>query len=709
MVAQSNRLRVLFVDKITHSSLWRVWALGRSAETIWHFDPITPSGQRWLRIFRWLGLIRAQVSPIEHHIGQVRNEAGENELAKLLGYTRDICTQIRREQLERNPLIDAMGSIWERSKLLLYFEKLAEYEARMECLRIGLIEWILRTQYPTMPTQCILLIENKQWFPYLDAHARSQGIRLESYRHRSVLTVLARSSIRFLVFSMMVLRYMSKALLRRMRVTPVAIGSRLPSDKTAADQRSEGSKIAIHYFHRKLGFDPSERNEFFWLNGSGISTSEVILYDYVSDQPLDTETIEQLGLRGIQLVGIAPGVSAWKPTSLMRAVGLRVQLKLVLSILSCLARRQKVSFYFLRTLSGLAQSYAYWYDFFSTNGVRVNVATLNTTVGQVLALDALNGVSAGYQYTASNLNYPYPLSDGETVQFVFSPLFERLWRTFETPTDNFVHTGFIYDNAIKEAQDLGRIGETRKRLQAHGVRFILCFFDENSINRWHVYAWDNEAADDYEFLLNWLLSDPTLGIVFKPKHSPTLFQRIARISDLTEQARRTGRCEFLTSDHIIGSVYPAEAALMADVCIGTLGGTTAALEARLAGLPTVMVDTQGFRTHPFYAWGRDRVVFDDWESLRAAIEQYRAAPEANPDFGNWSPAINDFDPFQDGQASLRMGHYIQWIYEALKQGASRQDALSMAAERHKQRWGDATTNRPEVLEAGQKANYSLPT
>ena len=708
MGAQSNRLRVLFVDKITPSSLWRVWTLGRSAETIWHFEPIAPLSRRLLGVFQRLGLIRAQVSQIKHHIGQVRNDAGDIELARFLGYTRDICTQIRRKQLERNPLIDAMGSTWERSKILLYFEKLAEYEARMECLRIGLIEWMLRTKLGIAPTQCVMLIEKKQWFPYLETHARSQGIRLAAYGRRGVLTALARSGVRLLVFSTKALLHVLKVVQRRIRAPAPSVDPHESPGQSGADRRPTAT-LAINYWHRKLSFDPADRSEFFWLNDSGIPYSEVLLYDYVSDVPLDTETVDQLSWRGIKLLGNAPGVSAWKPTSRMHAVGLRVHLKLVLGTLKCLARRQKVSLYFLRTLSGLAQNYAYWYDFYSANQVRVNVGTLNTTVGQVLALDALNGVSAGYQITASNIIYPFHLSAGENVQFVFSPLFERLWRTFETPTDNFVHTGFINDNAIKGARDLGRVGETRKRLQAHGASFLLSFFDENSANRWHVYAWDKEAAYDYEFLLRWLLADPTLGIVFKPKHSPTLFQRIAPVTDLIEQARQTGRCEFLTSDHIVGSVYPAEAALMADVCIGTLGGTTAALEARLAGLPTVMVDTQGFRTHPFYAWGRGRVVFEDWVSLRAAIEQYRAAPEANPDLGNWSPGINDFDPFQDGQASLRMGHYIQWIYEALKKGASRQDALSMAAERHKQRWGHATTDRPEVLEAGQKANYGLQT
>jgi hypothetical protein len=363
--------------------------------------------------------------------------------------------------------------------------------------------------------------------------------------------------------------------------------------------------------------------------------------------------------------------------------------KIIAGVLTCLARRQWVSPYYVTNLAALAIGYAYWYDFYSTHRVRVNVGTLNTSVEQVLALDALGGVSAAYQYSVGNILFPTTLlSGGENVQFVFSSLFEQLWHSIEAPVDNFVHTGFIYDRAIQAVRDLDRVGQTRKQLQDSGARFILCFFDENSVNRWDIYASDEDAANDYEYLLRWLLADPTLGIVFKPKNSRNLFQRIGRVSGLIDQARQTGRCKFLTSDTLVGSIYPAEAALMSDVCIGKLDGSTAAFEARLTGVPTILIDNEGFRSHPFYAWGRSQLIFNNWNSLRAGVEKYRCAPQADQGFGDWSPGLRDLDPFQDGQASLRMGFHIGWIYEALKHGASKEAALAMATEKFAQRWGN---------------------
>jgi hypothetical protein len=266
---------------------------------------------------------------------------------------------------------------------------------------------------------------------------------------------------------------------------------------------------------------------------------------------------------------------------------------------------------------------------------------------------------------------------GEDVQFVFSRWMEQTWRSIGAPYRSYVHVGYLYDTAFQELREAERVQYVRQQLRSQGVQFILCYLDELS------------SVEEYEYFLHWVLEDPTLGIVFKPKHPEALFRRINRISGLVEQAKQTGRCVFLSN--VAGGrskVFPAEAALMSDLCIGILLGTTAALEARLAGTPTLLMDLHHMYNHPFYHWGAGKVVFDKWDALRAAVERYRADPQAYPEFGNWSQALNDLDPFQDGQASIRIGQYIGWIYNALQQGASKQEALQTAAHRYAERWGE---------------------
>lgn len=684
---------VLFVDELSLSSLLHLLLHRRSSEAIWHFEPITPSGQRLLGICRFLRLINGKVRQFPHQISDVRDAAGESQVVVLAGYARAIGSKIRAEQVEPDPLIRAMASEWRAEKLLLYFDKLIEKEIQRECFRIGLVKWMLRTHLHVALPESVLLIRRGKWFSYLQAHAWLHGIQLIGYGRLWSLTGISKTG-RTLMLIWARLPFLWRRIANRLRRLAVAARRRDLPGKPPAEEQAPASRIAIHYWHRSLSFDPATRSEFFWVHGSGIPYSEILLYGFVADGPLAAETLRPISEHGVKVLGRGPGIPNWFPTRHIFIVLVQAALKLMLAVLRRLARGQRVSPYYVRALLALAIDYAYWFDFFAANRVQVNVGTLNTSVAQVLALDALNGVSVAYQYSTSNILYPSKLlSSGENIQFVFSPVFERLWRRIDAPVDSYVHTGFIYDGAFQALRASERPAETRKQLRANGARFILCFYDENSVNRWDIAAPHDEAAHDYEYLLKWLLADPTLGIVFKPKKSKDLFQRIARVSGLIEQARRTGRCRFLTSDYVVGSVFPAEAAFAADICVGKLSGGTAATESCLAGVPTLLIDVEGFRSHPFHKWGRGKVVFDSWKQLRVAVEEYRSAPEAHPEFGDWSPGLDDFDPFQDGQASLRMGLYIRWVYEALKQGVPKQAALATAAEQYRQRWGMVVAGR----------------
>ena len=97
--------------------------------------------------------------------------------------------------------------------------------------------------------------------------------------------------------------------------------------------------------------------------------------------------------------------------------------------------------------------------------------------------------------------------------------------------------------------------------------------------------------------------------------------------------------------------------------------------------------TLGLTKHPFCKWGRGKVIFDNWESLRAAVEHYKTDIGANPEFGNWLDGLDEVDPFHDGQAGLRMGLYIRWVYEALSQGLPKEEALRTATESFDRHWG----------------------
>jgi hypothetical protein len=682
-MADAERVRVFFVDRVSPGCLLRLWSMGDSVQTVWHFDTMAPAMQRVVDLLSRWGLIRATFAQVRHQLGHLRDGAGRNDLVCILEEARAISTAIRKRDIVPDPLMNALASRWPLDRLVFHFDKLVEKELTLECLRINLAEWIARTQLGLDHGQWMLLLARGEWFASVQQYAASRRVRMASYRQFASLSPTA------------------QACLRGLSMLGVSRNTLWSADEPGHPRAGQhGSTVAIRYWYRSLSFDPSQRSEFFWLPDSGIPESDILLYDYVSGSPLDTETRWQIQQRGVTLLGRGPGIPSWRPTWRCYGVLCRLVVTIIWQAVRCLLRLQRTSRYVLEHLIRLAAEYAYWYDFFSAHRVRIHVG-IDTSVAQVLALENVGGVSIGYQYSISEVSFCKKfVSAGEHVQFVFSSLFERLWRDLEAPIGRYVQTGFIYDGAFQKIHDRNHAGRIRAQLLEQGAKFIACFFDENSLNRWDFTVSDDMAADDYEYLLTWLLSDPTLGLVVKPKRSATLFHRLSRLAGLIDQARRTGRCLFLTSETIVGNVFPAEAALASDVCIGKLEGATAALEARLAGVPAVLMDTEGFRTHPFHAWGRGRVVFDDWPTLRRALEQFRAAPTAHPEFGDWGPVLDDLDPFRDGQATRRLGAYIGLVYEALKDGASTEVAVASASTRFAQQWGEPRVGRACVLSGG---------
>jgi hypothetical protein len=691
-------LRTIFIDRLSLPVLIRLFALGKSLQTVWVFEPISHIQQRWFKLFRKLRLIRVEVLLVDSHVGHIQTETGESAYIHLIAEARSLTSKFHREQLTENPLIQEMGSLWDPHKVILYLEKQVEYSVRFECVRIGLVEWLMRISEEIEPDESALWIEHSEWFSYLEAHARSKGVRLLSYPHPLPLALIRSRMGRIWQMAWRGLKHFVKAVQNRLHRGRISSPEEDTRGTLASEQQSARFRIAIRYGHRDLSFDPDVRSEFFWLHDSGIPFTEVLLYDHINPDSLSDEKKAEIERIGVRLLGRVPGAGSWMPSLGMVAVLMRSILLLFLRTLLCILRGRWPGFFYLSKLSRLAVEYAYWLDFYAKNGVALSVDTLNARVSQILAMDSLNGVSVAFQYSAADINGISTMhSAGEDIQFVFSQVFDQLWRTLDAPVRSYVHTGVIFDRSISIATSSSRVAETRAQLMRHGAQFIVCFFDENSLDRWDLPFSNEDAARDYEYLLNWLLEDPTLGLVFKPKVSATIFQRISSVSHLIEAAERTGRCRFLTSDTIVGNIYPAEAALMADVCVGKLYGCTAALEARLAGVPTVMIDVDGLINHPGRFHPEHGIVFDEWDGLRTAIERYRTSPQDNPEFGDWSPWLNDLDPFQDGHASLRMGSFIRWTYEALKRGESKTQALEEAAQEFEQVWGNEHVTKGVML------------
>jgi hypothetical protein len=270
--------------------------------------------------------------------------------------------------------------------------------------------------------------------------------------------------------------------------------------------------------------------------------------------------------------------------------------------------------------------------------------------------------------------------------FGYSPIDAEVERKSGSQIAFHVATGYHGDHRFARLRNMA--SDVRATLQKNGAEFIIAFFDENSSpdERWH--TGNRFQAENYEFLLEKLLSEPRLGLVFKPKVPATLRRRIGPVAQLLEKAIQTGRCHLYEKGVVQGTYPPAIAALSADVAIhGHLCAGTAGVEAALAGVRTLLLDREGWSVSPLYRLGVGRVVFINWLELWNALVEYRRSPERFPGFGDWSPMINELDPFHDGRAAERMGMYLHWLLEGLKAGERREKVLADAAERYGRAWG----------------------
>lgn len=673
-IQERKRYKEIFVDE---ASIWSLLYLAfafRSCDRFWYFGEIDFRLKKLWSILRKILFVRIELNPIQYKVT-------DREIVHALEINHRIWLRVRDLEIIPNNVVRRMSLVWPEEKIFLYFHKLMEADIRLSCMQVCLFKRIMDD--PEVKTPLLLMARNR-WSSYLQAQGDIEGVRVCFYNRIIPMSKMLRIPKWFVsrrIHCRKLLRWM-------MRIIPAFLERKSKMDAHIFNPGIGGFKIGIHYCYQRLTFNPSERSEFFWLIESDIPKSEILLHSYVNESPLDEQSRIEVATESVGVLGSSPNVPIWVPTKKMPLIFANLGAIWLSAVVNEILKGRINRLYYAANLLHLALNYSYWYDFFKTNNILVNVASINTKVEETLAIECLGGVSVGYQISASILPFTTFAVAGENVIFVFSPVFEKLFGYLEPMPDTFVTTGYVYDGIIEHIKESGQPQKMRQDILDNGAEFIICFFDDTAMNGWFRPYSEADLIEDYKFLLEWALIEPRLGLVFKPKR-PNLFDRLSPISDLIDQMVLSGRCKFLTveyNDSIVSNVYPAEAAMISDVCIGPLWGPTAVLEGYLAGTPGILLDAEELEDRPFYPWGRDGVIFKNWNEVKSKIEQYWDAPQDYPEFGDWLPGIANFDVYRDGKASLRMGQYIANIYSLLKQGKSKDESLEIAKQWYDDKW-----------------------
>ena len=263
------------------------------------------------------------------------------------------------------------------------------------------------------------------------------------------------------------------------------------------------------------------------------------------------------------------------------------------------------------------------------------------------------------------------------VFFLWGPHDAKICLDAKSTSQHLLLAGCAITEMTSNATHRELAQTTSVSLRERGAKYILALFDGST-----------PSPNFYRFFLEWLIDDPSLGLLIKPKKSKW---RAAYdgLDGLFERAQATGRVHAFDR-----SMWPADVALATDFAIG-LSQLSATVVSALAGARVINLDYarlgQHVLTKPYatlHTLGENRCVFYDHETLKKAVLDYVRDPSSNPHLGDATPVLDQFDPFRDGKACQRIGEYVQWYLEDLDRGASRDDALQNATGNYADKWGE---------------------
>ena len=347
-----------------------------------------------------------------------------------------------------------------------------------------------------------------------------------------------------------------------------------------------------------------------------------------------------------------------------------------------------------RLLKTIVDSYnytkSYWINFFQLHNVKIFLTWYkydNTHMAIADAIRSCDGIAIVNQF-AFDGTAAFECNVSTDVIFGFSNFSFGIEKTVHSQVPYFVITGYPKDYAgsiLKtEAHKL------RKGLRSNGAEKIVFVIDENSGDdaRWH--TGHPLQRENYRFILEKVLETPWLGVVFKPKVSRTLIQRLGSVAELLIEAEKTGRCfMYKDSGHHTTSAPPLLAGLSADVCIHShLSAGTAALECALQGVPTLLIDREGTPFSKLNDLPQGKVVFKNWPDTIDAVMEHFQSDRGIPGFGVWDEEfLREMDPFRDGKAANRMGTYLHWLIQGFEEKLDRETIMAQTADRYAKKWG----------------------
>lgn len=270
----------------------------------------------------------------------------------------------------------------------------------------------------------------------------------------------------------------------------------------------------------------------------------------------------------------------------------------------------------------------------------------------------LNITTLSYQYSNISMAGPSLITTADKM-LTFAPTYHKRWMCDTIGPKEFIDIGYIYDTSFKYVRE--RACSYRSQLKESGAEFIICYFDENSNdNKYRLISKQDHCSEILD-LLKLVLDDHSIGLVIKTQFQWNLPQNYKSVESVLNAAKATGRYIELKYGCKRNIVFPAEAALAADIVIGHYVGATASLEAALVGSRSILLNPYGMKGENDALYTQADIVYPSMASALKAVRSFRSDSSEHTGLGDWSAIIDQFDPFRDGNAGHRMRNILEQI------------------------------------------------
>lgn len=239
---------------------------------------------------------------------------------------------------------------------------------------------------------------------------------------------------------------------------------------------------------------------------------------------------------------------------------------------------------------------------------------------------------------------------------------------------------------LKNKEIIERSKNIRNNYFKKNIKNIICYLDENTIEKKEFFDGHHVLRDELELLFSMLDKDSSLGLILKPKKISNFFSRIGHLKDKIKNYISDKRIYLF--DDINKKSLVSEAALASDFVIHcSIHASTAAIESALQGVRTIILNTNNYFDISNLPLKKNINYVDTLSDFISGWDRYLSKNKTS-NFGLWDDEIlNKIDPFRDGKAYKRIGELVNDLSFKLDETNSKDTSIEYAINKYKLKWG----------------------